>query len=581
MVPPLATPGGMEERSDEGPHIPPSMSKMSFSRPVLFAVMAGTLAAPAIADRPRHVPTSDPQSAYVRGRAADDLGQLGVAAANFAAAAQDNPANTTLALRAFRQAVVAGDMTLALKAARGLDASGSLPPDGTLLLFAEAIGAHDWKRAGGLVDRIEREKLFGFLAPVMRGWIAYGARSGDPLAPLLAVPAGSLAASYAAEHRGLLLIASGKETAGVAALDALPHPDTARAARLAIAAAATLDKRHKHDEALAMLVGDAPSVHAARAILAVHGKLPGAIDTPAAGIGELFARVAADINKEQAAPLALDFARMGTMLAPDDSETWLVTANLLSLGGANQAALDALGHVGAKDPFAGAARDMRLTLLVRTGHQDQALAEARAATAAPDATMGDWARLGDLLTNAKRPAEAAQAYDRALALSGGDKAQAEIAWPLLLQEASALLDAGDWPGAKTKATRALALAPQEPAVLNFLGYSQIEHGDDVPGGTALIAQASKLAPDDPAITDSLGWSWYLRGDLARAIPLLEAAARGAPAESDINEHLGDAYWKAQRRLDARYAWRAALIVADGAQADRIRAKIDNGPSATP
>jgi len=195
--------------------------------------------------------------------------------------------------------------------------------------------------------------------------------------------------------------------------------------------------------------------------------------------------------------------------------------------------------------------------------------------------MGDWARLGDLLTNAKQSAEAAQAYDHALALSGGDKAQPEVAWPLLLQEASALLDAGDWPGAKAKATRALALAPQEPAILNFLGYSEIEHGGDIAGATALIAQASKLAPDDPSITDSLGWSWYLRGDLHRAVPLLERAAQGAPAESDINEHLGDAYWKAQRRLDARYSWRAALVVADGTQAARLKAKIDNGPTATP
>jgi len=555
---------------------------MSLSRPVLLAAIAGLLAMPAAADRPRRAADGDPQTAYVQGRAADDLGELNVAAADFAAAAQDNPGNTTLALRAFRQAVVAGDMPLASKAAHGLDASGSLPPDGTLLLLSDAVVARDWKRATALADRIEREKLFGFLVPVLRGWIAYGSHSGDPLAPILAVQPGGLAAGYAAEHRGLLLIASGKaSSAGIAALDALPHPDTARAARLAIAAAATLDKHHKHDEALAMLVGDAPSVHAARAILARHGKLPGAIDTPAAGIGELFARVAADINKDQAAPLALGFARLGTLLAPDDSETWLVTANLLALAGADKAALDALGHVAADDPFAGSKRDMRLTLLVRSGQTDQALAEGRAATAALDATMGDWARLGDLLTNAKQSAEAAQAYDHALALSGGDKAQPEVAWPLLLQEASALLDAGDWPGAKAKATRALALAPQEPAILNFLGYSEIEHGDNVTAATALIAQASKLAPNDPSITDSLGWSWYQRGDLGRAIPLLERAARGAPAEPDINEHLGDAYWKAQRRLDARYSWRAALVVADGTQAARLKAKIDNGPTATP
>ena len=554
---------------------------MSLSRPVLLAALAGLLVAPAGADRPRRGGDSEAQATYVRARAADDLGELSVAAAGFAAAAQGNPGNTTLALRAFRQAVVAGDMPLASKVAHGLDATGSLPPDGTLLLLSDAVIARDWKRAGTLADRVEREKLFGFLAPVLRGWIAFGAHNGDPLVPILAVAPNSLAAGYAAEHRGLLLIATGKETAGIAALDALPHPDTARASRLAIAAAATLDKHRKHDEALAMLIGDAPSVHAARVILARHDRLPGAIDTPAAGIGELFVRVAADINKQQAAPLALGFARLGTLLAPDDSETWLVTANLLALAGADQAALDTLAHVAADDPFAGAKRDMRLTLLARSGRTDEALAEGRAATVAPDATMADWARLGDLLTNAKQPAEAAQAYDHALALSGGDKAQAEVAWPLLLQEASALLDSGDWPGAKAKATRALALAPQEPAILNFLGYSEIEHGGDIAGATALIAQASKLAPDDPSITDSLGWSWYQRGDLGRAIPLLERASRNAPAEADINEHLGDAYWKVQRRLDARYAWRAALGVADGAQATRLRGKIDNGPTATP
>ncbi len=154
-----------------------------------------------------------------------------------------------------------------------------------------------------------------------------------------------------------------------------------------------------------MLVGDAPSVHAARAMLARHGKLPGAIDTPAAGIGELFARVAADINKEQAAPLALDFARLGTLLAPDDSETWLVTANLLALGGADQAALDALAHVAPDDPFAGAERDMRLTLLVRAGQDDQALAEG--------ARRDRGARCDDgRLGAARRPADQRQAAGR-------------------------------------------------------------------------------------------------------------------------------------------------------------------------
>jgi tetratricopeptide (TPR) repeat protein len=536
-----------------------------------------------MADSPRK-PAQDRSAIadYVRARVADDLGELNVAAAGYAAAATENPGDTMLALRAFRQAVNAGDMGLAVKMARTLDSQGSLPPDGTLLLLADALQARNWKQARAFTDRVDQEKLFGFMTPVIRAWIDYGAKARDPLAALNAVPSNGLAGTYAAEHRGLLLIATGKDVAGVAAIGALQLPEGARAARLKIAAAATLDDHRKRDAAVAMLTGDWPAVQRARAILASRGcRLKGAIDTPAEGVAELFVRVASDINKDQAAPLALHFARLATLLAPDDSEAWLVSASLLSLGGAQDAALEALGHVAADDPFIGAVRDMRLTLLVRAGRTDQALAEAQAAANAPDAGSGDWARLGDLLVNSHRAADAANAYGRALAIAGGNKAPPEVAWPLLLQQSNALLESGDWSTAKIKAAQALALAPQQPEVLNFLGYSEIEHGEDVAGAAALIARASTLAPDDPSITDSLGWSWYLRGNLDRAIPLLERAARGAPAESDINEHLGDAYWKAQRRLAARYAWRAALVAADPEQATRIKTKIDFGLTAKP
>lgn len=556
---------------------------MSFSRPMMLALLGATmLAAPASAVRQGQLaPERSALADYVHARVADDLGELSVAASGFAAAAAQNPDDRTLGLRAFRHAVSAGDMALALKTARTLDASGSLPPDGTLLLLSDAVGRRDWKQARALADRIDRERLFAFLSPVLRAWIAYGSHDGDPLTPLAAAPAGALAASYAAEHRALLLVATGQDTAGMAALSGLSLPEGARAARLRIAMAAALERRHQDSAARAVLTGEGPAIQRARGLLADHRKLKGAIDTPAAGIAELFVRVSSDINKDQAAPLALHFARLATVLAPGESEAWLVCASLLSQGDAQEAALDALGHVPADDVFAAAVRDARVTLLVRAGRSDQALSEAQAATAAPDAATSDWARLGDLLIGASRPAAAADAYGRALALAGDDKAPAEVAWPLLLQRANALLEAGDWPGAKAQATRALVLAPQQPEVLNFLGYSEIEHGVDVAGAAAMIARASALAPDDPSITDSLGWSWYMRGDLGRAIPLLERAARGAPAASDINEHLGDAYWKADRRLAARYAWRAALVVADGDQASRLKAKIDYGLTAKP
>ncbi len=549
------------------------------SRLLLIASLAA-VTTPAIART--EVPRRADRTAiadYVRARVADDLGELGVAANSFAAALDASPDDNRLALRTLRQAIAAGDMTLAARTARALDARHLLPPDGTVLLAGDALAAKDWKRAVVYADRIQDEKLFAFLAPAIRAWAANGGH-GDPKL-LDGGPPSPLVTAYGAEHRMLMQVATGDPGAGVAALDALALPEGGRAARLRIAAAATLQKRGRKALAAAVLTGGDPAIARARDVLARGARLPGAIDSAPTGVAELFARVAADINREQAGTLAIEFARLSTQLAPDTSEGWLLTASLLAGAGDNGAALAALDHVAADDPFIGSARDVRLTLLARTGRTDQALAEAETAAQTPAATSGDWSRYGDLLTTKERFAAAAAAYARALDLAGGDKATADVAWPLLLQRANAQLQGGDWPAAKMTSERALAYAPQQPALLNFLGYSDLEHGGDPVRAAAMIAQAAALSPDDPSITDSLGWSWYVRGDLAKAIPLLEQAARGAPAETDINDHLGDAYWRAGRKLEARYSWRAALVSADPRDADRIRAKVDGGAPARP
>ena len=95
-------------------------------------------------------------------------------------------------------------------------------------------------------------------------------------------------------------------------------------------------------------------------------------------------------------------------------------------------------------------------------------------------------------------------------------------------------------------------------------------------GFDLVAKAHRLAPQSPAIADSLGWAHYLSGDYAQAIPLLEKAVEDAIGDVAINEHLGDAYWQAGRLTEARYAWRAASLQAEGESAVRLAAKIDLG-----
>jgi predicted Zn-dependent protease len=107
------------------------------------------------------------------------------------------------------------------------------------------------------------------------------------------------------------------------------------------------------------------------------------------------------------------------------------------------------------------------------------------------------------------------------------------------------------------------------------------HGEDVAEATRLISRASQLRPSDPAISDSLGWALFKGGKAGEAIPILERAVASEPTIAEIGEHLGDVYWTVGRRVDARYAWRAALVQAEETDSKRLTAKIDFGPRDQP
>jgi tetratricopeptide (TPR) repeat protein len=189
--------------------------------------------------------------------------------------------------------------------------------------------------------------------------------------------------------------------------------------------------------------------------------------------------------------------------------------------------------------------------------------------------MSDFSRLGDLYQAMKRYGEAAQAYGRAIALANAQGLKAQL-WPLYLLQANVLEQAGRWPETKAALQQGLALAPDQPLLLNFMGYAKLEHHEDMDAAEAMIRKASELAPDDGAITDSLGWAQYKRGKLDEAITTLQAAAEKDPQQADIQEHLGDALYKAGRRYEARFAWRAALVTADDDVATRVKAKLASG-----
>jgi Flp pilus assembly protein TadD len=128
--------------------------------------------------------------------------------------------------------------------------------------------------------------------------------------------------------------------------------------------------------------------------------------------------------------------------------------------------------------------------------------------------------------------------------------------------------------------QALALQPDEPLLLNFMGYGQLERGENMDSAEAMIRKASELDPDNGSITDSLGWAQYKHGKVGEAIATLQQAAEKDPDEAEIQEHLGDALYKSGRRYEARFAWNAALVTAEDQIAARVKAKLASGLTPT-
>ncbi|UAK26204.1 tetratricopeptide repeat protein [Sphingomonas nostoxanthinifaciens] len=547
---------------------------MPTPRIVIAGVTAALLATPSFGAPSRLDP---PESLYVRARAASVAGDATTANAYFGLLIAREPVDTVIVQRAFRQGLLGGDPALAGRAARLLDRRGALPPDGRLLLFTDALRAKDWAAARAQVDLIEKDRLFAFLVPMLRAWVMVGAHDGDPLATLDQARTIALAGNYIEEQRALLLIALGRTEEGVAALRR-PGPASLDrlSSRVRLALADALAASHQRDRAIGVLSGDDSALVAGRARLAANARLPEGVRSPADGVAALFINVAIDLGRQRLAPVALTFARLATFAAPANGATWVLAADVLATGHQRDLALAAVDNVQPDDPLVTSARSMRIDLLAQRGDKQAALADAIKTAESGSAGFIGWARLGDVYFQLDRPRDAADAYGKAVDLAVAGKAPSEQQWPILLQRAEALDRSGDWNSARDVLRQALALAPDQPLVLNQLGYSEIAHREDMPQASDMIARASALRPDDPAITDSLGWSYYLQGRVADAVALLEKAVVANPVEPTINEHLGDAYWSSGRLYEARYSWRAALVTAEDKDKPRLTAKIDGG-----
>ena len=162
-----------------------------------------------------------------------------------------------------------------------------------------------------------------------------------------------------------------------------------------------------------------------------------------------------------------------------------------------------------------------------------------------------------------------------------DEAAGEADWRAYYVRAITYAELDNWKAAEADLLKAVELNPQQPQVLNYLGYMWVDRGENLEEAFDLIQDAVALSPGSGYIVDSLGWAYYRLGQYDQAVIYLERAVELAPEDPTLNDHLGDAYWRVGRELEARFQWRHALaLVPDDDDIPVIQAKLENGLDAS-
>ena len=330
-----------------------------------------------------------------------------------------------------------------------------------------------------------------------------------------------------------------------------------------------------YNEALARGLDDG-ALSAARNRAIAHRPAPAAPTLLASSAEAMIAPASVLIVQKQD-EVALAYLRLALRLDPGRDSAWLLVGDILSNVGDVDAARTAyLMPKPGSDDFV-AARGKLAWTYQADGDKVQALKIAREAHAADPDNSDATTTLADLLRADEQFVDSAKLLDRLIA-DQGDHPD----WRLLYMRAVDLQESDRWPEAERDLTAALKQRPDEPELLNFLGYSWIDRGEKLPEALAMVQKAVDGDPKSGAMLDSLGWGYYRLGDYKTAVSKLEEAVVIEAGDPDVNNHLGDAYWRVGRTIEARFQWRRVLTLEPSPKLrTEVEGKLANGLGGPP
>lgn len=523
--------------------------------------------------------------AYLAGRQAAVNSDYAEAARYYTQALAQDPTNAELMESGTLSLLSLGDVEKALPLARALEEKNHRSQVARLVLTADMAKKGDYQ---SLLERGDDATGIGpWVDGLVKAWAHLGA--GDVTSAMTAFdtlseePGMQGLVTY---HKALALASVGDYESAEEIFGEGLVGSAGQTRRGVMAHAEILAQLGRYDAALTLIrtsfgAGTDPELDMLIAALEAEEPVPFThVPDPLAGMAEVFFTFAAVLKSENAGDYyVLLYSRVARYLRPDHMDALLLTAELLENLGQYQLAIDEFAAVPADNPTYHAAELGRAGALRRSGKENQAIE----VLAQLGRSHGDLAvvhsTLGDLLRGQEDWAGAIAAYDRAIDRVAEDT---RMRWVLYYSRGIAHERSGDMEASEADFRAALAINPEQPQVLNYLGYSLVEQERNLDEALEMIERAVAASPDSGYIVDSLGWVLYRLGRYDEAVEQMERAVELEAVDPVINDHLGDVFWAVGRKREAEFQWRRAISFIDPEDTDseadpeRIRRKLDVG-----
>jgi len=522
--------------------------------------------------------------AYLAGRQAIYESDYAAAEKYYTRALAFDPQNQRLMESVLLARVALGEIERALPLAQEMEAEGLANQAARMVIAADLV------QRGQFADLLARDPETQGVGPLVDGLMLAWAHIGQgemtkAMEQFDTVAAQDGLREFALYHKALALASVG-DFEGAEAIFGAEEGRVARfSRRAALARVEILSQLDRNADALQFLEsvfasGSDPTIEAYTARLQTGETLSFThVRSAQDGVAEVFFTVGAALNTEAAHDYVLLYSRVATYLRPDHIDAILLSAELLEELEQHDLAVAAYRMVPPSSSDFHVAELGRADVLARMGKTDAAAEVLENLAARQPDLPSVHVALADLQRRQENYAAAVTAYDRAIELteanSGGN-------WFLYYARGISHERLKNWDKAEADFRKALELNPDQPQVLNYLGYSLVERQEKLDEALEMIQRAVAAQPDSGYIVDSLGWVLFRLGRYDEAVGHMERAVELMPVDPVVNDHLGDVYWAVGRLREAETQWKRALSFIDPedtdgeADPDRIRRKLEVG-----